>query len=169
MPSLINELMLAEMKLVVDAATALILVDSSKLNAEDALKFRSDLRKAGGRLKVAKSGIINRLLPAEAAKLNPRGPVGLVCIAGDIAAVAKVVNALVKEEKIILKGGVLEGRALDAKQATKLADLPTREQAAVLLVRTLNAPLVQLVRIVNAKPTELLRVLKVKADEGQKA
>ena len=46
-----------------------------------------------------------------------------------------------------------------------LASLPTREQANVLLIRTLNAPLVQLVRIANAKPTELVRVLKVASEK----
>jgi large subunit ribosomal protein L10 len=167
MPSLINELMLAEIGEVVRGAQALILVDASRLNSEDAIKFRVNLRKVGARLKLAKSAVIYRVLPEGTEKSVPKsGPIGLIVAGGDIAAAAKLVNELVKEEKVKLKGGILEGKPLDAKQAAKLADLPTREQANAMLVRVLNSPLVQLVRIANAKPTELVRVLKVKSDEA---
>lgn len=166
MPSLINELMLAEVTEVAKAAVAIIIIDSSKLNAEDAIAFRAKLRGVGAKLKCAKSGVIYRVLPAELAKVSPpSGAVGMVCCGEDIAAAAKLVNELAKEEKVKIKGGVMEGKALDAKAAKALADLPTREQANVLLVRTLQAPLTQLVRIANVKPTELVRVLKVKSDE----
>lgn len=168
MPSLIKELMLAEVAETVKGANALILIDASKLNAADAIAFRTKLRKAGAKLKVAKAAVIYRTLPADMAKVAPpSGSVGLVCTGEDIAAAAKVVNELVKEEKVKLKGAVLEGKALDAKAAKTLADLPTREQAAAMVVRVLQSPLTQLVRIANVKPTELVRVLKV-ASEGAK-
>ncbi len=167
MPSLINELMLAEVTEVAKKANAIILIDASKLNAEDSIAFRAKLRVSGAKLKVAKAAVIYRVLPAELAKLAPpSGSVGMVCTGEDIAAAAKLINDLVKEDKIKLKGGVMEGKALDVKSAKALANLPTREQAGVMLLRVLNAPIVQLVRIANVKPTELVRVLKVKADEG---
>jgi len=169
MPSLINELMLAEVSEVAKTAAAIILIDASRLNAGDAIIFRAKLRAVGAKLKCAKAGVIYRVLPAELAKIAPAsGAVGMVCTGEDIAAAAKLINELAKEDKVKLKGGVMEGKALDAKAAKALADLPTREQANVLLVRILQAPLVQLVRIANVKPTELVRVLKVKADEGAK-
>ncbi|HAT11948.1 MAG TPA: 50S ribosomal protein L10 [Planctomycetes bacterium] len=168
MPSLINELMLAEVTQVAKGAQAIILIDASKLNAEDAITFRTKLRVSGAKLKVAKAAVIYRVLPAELAKVAPpSGSVGMVCTGEDIAAAAKVINELAKEEKIKLKGGVMEGKALDAKAAKSLADLPTREQANVMLVRVLTSPLVQLVRIANVKPTELVRVLKVKSEEAK--
>jgi large subunit ribosomal protein L10 len=168
MPSLIKELMLAEIAEVVKTANALILVDASKLNAADAIAFRAKLRTAGAKLKMAKAAVLYRALPAELAKVAPpAGPIGLICTGEDIAAAAKLINELVKEEKIKLRGAVLEGKCLDAKAAKSLADLPTREQAGVMLLRVLSAPLVQLVRIANVKPTELVRVLKV-ASEGAK-
>ena len=67
MPSLINELMLAEVTEVAKAAVAIIIIDSSKLNAEDAIAFRAKLRGVGAKLKCAKSGVIYRVLPAELA------------------------------------------------------------------------------------------------------
>lgn len=165
MPSLINELMLGEVKAHVSGATCLVLVDTSKLNSEDAIKFRTGLRKIGARLKVAKSSILYRVLPAGADKTVPRkGPVGVIAAGPDISATAKLINDLVKEDKIALKGGVIEGTVLNAKDAATLADMPTREQASAMVLRTLQAPLAQLVRILNTKPTELIRILKVKSE-----
>ncbi|MEK7414735.1 MAG: 50S ribosomal protein L10 [Planctomycetota bacterium] len=165
MPSLINELMLAEVSEAAKGAHAIILVDASKLNAGDVLAFRTKLRVSGAKLKVAKAAVIYRALPAELAKVAPpSGPIGMICTGSDIAAAAKVVNELVKEEKITVRGGILEGKALDAKAAKRLSDLPTREQANAMLVRVLQSPLTQLVRIANVKPTELVRVLKVKSE-----
>jgi large subunit ribosomal protein L10 len=169
MPSLINELMLAEVAEVAKHAQAIILIDASKLNALDAIAFRTKLRAVGAKLKVAKAAVIYRVLPAELAKVAPAsGPIGMVCTGEDIAASAKLINELAKEDKIKLKGGVMEGRALDAKSAKALADLPTRDQANVMLVRVLQSQLVQVVRVANVKLIELVRVLKVKSDEGQK-
>lgn len=167
MPSFINELMLKEVKAFTDGSSALILVDSSKLKSDETLKFRTDLRKIGACLKVAKSSLVQRALPPGVEKtITFRGTIGLIKPAGDIAAAAKLINELVKEEKVVIKGGILEGQALDAKAAAKLADLPTREQASAMLVRVLNSTTVQLVRILNAKPTELARVLKVKSEQN---
>jgi large subunit ribosomal protein L10 len=170
MPSLINELMIGEVGTSLAGAVCLILVDASKLKSGETLKFRKDLRGVGARLRVAKSSILYRTLPAELAQVvPPKGPIGVVVCAGDISAAAKLVNELVKEEKLAVRGGLLEGRALDAKSAAKLADMPTREQANAMVVRVLNAPLVQLVRIANVKPTELVRIIKVKSEETASA
>lgn len=167
MPSLIKELMHTELSAIVAKAPAIILVDASRLNAADAIALRVKLRGAGARLRVGKASVIYRALPAAVATASPPGgPLGLVLTGEDIAAAAKIINDLVKEEKAVLKGGLMEGRAIDAKAAKSLADLPTREQANAMLVRVLVSPLVQLVRIANAKPTELVRVLKVKSSEG---
>lgn len=170
MPSLINELMLGEVGTSLAGAIALIMIDSSKLKSAETLKFRKDLRGVGARLKVAKSAILYRVLPAEIAKVVPqKGSIGVVVCAGDISAAAKLVNELAKEEKVIVRGALLEGRALDAKSAAKLSDMPTREQASAMVIRVLNAPLVQLVRIANVKPTELVRIIKVKSEETASA
>jgi large subunit ribosomal protein L10 len=167
MPSAINELMLEELQGALAGSPTLMLVDASKLKSDESLKFRKDLRGVGAKLKVAKSSVLQRVLPAGSDKVMKfTGPVGVVALGGDVAAGAKLVNDLAKEDKISVKGGVVEGKPLDAKQAAKLVDLPSREQISATLIRTLTAPMAQLVRMVNAKPQELVRLLKVKSEEG---
>jgi large subunit ribosomal protein L10 len=170
MPSAINELMLDELREALSKSPTLMLVDASKLKSDESLKFRKELRQVGARLKVAKSTVLQRVLPAGSDKVMKfRGPIGVVALGGDVAAGAKLVNDLAKEEKISVRGGVVEGKPLDAAQAAKLVDLPSREQISATLVRTLQAPLAQLVRMVNAKPQELVRLLKVKSEEASPA
>ncbi|MEA5155694.1 50S ribosomal protein L10 [Raineyella sp.] len=56
------------------------------------------------------------------------GPNALTFIKGDIAAVAKGLKNFAKDNPLlVIKGGVLEGNFLDAKQVGALADLESRE------------------------------------------
>jgi large subunit ribosomal protein L10 len=166
MPSYLNTLMNNEVQAFTEGSLALILIDSSRLKADETLKFRADLRKVGAKYKVAKSALVKRALPDGSDALIPfRGTVGLIKPAADIAAAAKLINALVKEEKVSIKGGVLEGKAMDAKSAAKLSEMPTREQANVLVIRTLAATFVRLVRIVKVKSEEGAEPVAVAAAE----
>ena len=150
MPSLINELMLKEFRSFAKGVETLILVDASKLKSGESIKLRADLRKIGAKLKISKGSLVQRSLPEGASKsISFKGPMGVISPGSDVAAAAKLLGDLIKEEKLALKGGLLEGRALDAKQAATLASLPTREQANVMLIRTLQATLVQVVRVLK--------------------
>ena len=150
MPSLINELMLKEFCSFTKGVETLILVDASKLKSGESIKLRDNLRKVGAKFKISKASLVQRSLPEGASKtISFAGPMGVIAPGSDVAAAAKLLTDLIKEEKLALKGGLLEGRALDAKQAKLLAELPTREQANVLLIRTLQATMVQVVRILK--------------------
>jgi ribosomal protein L10 len=108
MPSHINRLMLNELTTATGKAESLILVDYSKLNAEATLKLRSDLRKAGAKLKVSKVRLLRRAIPASAAKLieKSKGSVGVV-VTTDMVSAAKIVADLAKDDKVALRGGLM--------------------------------------------------------------
>lgn len=56
------------------------------------------------------------------------GPNALTFIKGDVAAVAKGLKNFAKDNPLlVIKGGVMEGKFLDAKQVGALADLESRE------------------------------------------
>ncbi|MGJ3507674.1 50S ribosomal protein L10 [Enemella sp. A6] len=56
------------------------------------------------------------------------GPTAIAFIKGDVAAVAKSMRNFAKANPfLVLKGGVMEGRTLDADAVKKLADLESRE------------------------------------------
>ena len=159
MPNIINELALAEVSSILDEQNAVILIDPTGLKADESLQLRSDLSKAGARMKLAKAKLIRRAVPAEVAeKIEAGGSLALIN-GEDIAAAAKVLKELEKEEKVAFKGGLIEGNALDANEAKKLADLPSREELYGMLCNVLAAPLVGTVRVLNEIPTSMVRVL----------
>ena len=75
--------------------------------------------------------------------------------AEDIAAAAKIINKLAKDEKVVVRAGMIDGKAYDAKGASRIADLPTKTEAQAMFVRAMRAPLVKLGRIAKA-PTRRL-------------
>ena len=71
-----------------------------------------------------------------------RGPTGMV-IAKDPVAAAKVLADFAKEfeQKPEVKGGLLEGKAIDTAQVKRLASMPSREQMLSQLAGGLQSPL----------------------------
>ena len=148
MPSFINELSLKDIQGHVKANASLIIVDPSKLNSGDTLKLRRNLADAGAKMKVAKVSLIRRAVPEGAVKmLDGRTPVALVS-AKDMLAAAKVLADLEKEEKLSVRGGIMDGELLDAASVKKLAAMPDKQTLRGMLVNVLAAPLVGLARVV---------------------
>jgi large subunit ribosomal protein L10 len=167
MPSLINELAMADLKRTVESAPALILIDPTGLKAEEALALRRSLSDAGASMRQAKARILAQAVPEELGQhLRVQG--SLAVISGeDIAAAAKVLNDLVKAEKVQVRAGMIEGRAVDAAGATRFADLPTKHEARAMVARALRAPYVKLAKIAKAPYRRLARALKAHQEKQE--
>jgi large subunit ribosomal protein L10 len=148
MPNLINEFMHAEMKTLVEASPSMIVIDPAKLNSADTLKLRSDLRGIGAKMKVAKVSILNLVVP-EAAKplLDNKCTIGLV-LTTDMLGAAKALADLAKENKVSLKGGLMDGKPVTPAELKVLADLPPLDVLRGMFVNILAAPLTGLVRTI---------------------
>jgi large subunit ribosomal protein L10 len=95
------------------------------------------------------------------------GPTAIAFINGDAVVAAKGLRDFAKAHPaLVIKGGFLDGKALDAKEVAKLADLESREVllgklAGAMLaslseaVYLLNAPLVQAARLAGALQAKL--------------
>jgi large subunit ribosomal protein L10 len=90
------------------------------------------------------------------------GPTAVAFINGDVVEAAKGLRDFAKANpSLVIKGGVLDGKPLDAAEIAKLADLESREVLLAKLaggmlaslnqaVYLLNAPLAQAARLVGA-------------------
>ncbi len=90
------------------------------------------------------------------------GPTAIAFLSGDVVEAAKGLRDFAKAHPaLIIKGGYLDGKAIDAKEVAKLADLESREVllgklASAMLgslqnaVSLFNAPLAQAARLVGA-------------------
>src|SRR3954465_10212077 len=105
----------AELKAKLDGAKALYYTDFTGLNVKRMTDLRRRLRKANVEYVVIKNTLALRAVN-ESGLVGTRlkGPTGLV-VAKDAVAAAKVLADFAKEndQKPAVKGGMLEGRALD--------------------------------------------------------
>jgi large subunit ribosomal protein L10 len=97
------------------------------------------------------------------------GPIAMAYSQEDAISPAKVVKEFNKEnDKFEVRGGILEGELLDEAGVTRLAELPTKDELRVTVLRLFAAGPTQLLRTLSAGPQELLRVFEAKrmAEEG---
>ncbi len=84
------------------------------------------------------------------------GPTAVAFIKGDVVEVAKGLRDFAKANPaLVIKGGFLDGKALDAKEVGKLADLESREVLLAKLAGAMQASLAQALYVFNALPTKV--------------
>lgn len=88
------------------------------------------------------------------------GPTAIAFITGDVATVAKGLRDFAKANPaLVIKGGVLEGRVLDAESVKKLADLESREVLLAKLAGAFQANLSKAVYLIAAPLSQAARAL----------
>jgi len=97
------------------------------------------------------------------------GPTAIAFIRGDVVEAAKGLRDFAKANPtLVIKGGVLDGRPLDAKEVAKLADLESREVLLGKLAGAMLASLSQAVYLLNAPIAQAARLagaLQAKAEQ----
>src|SRR3954451_11158883 len=140
-----KEQLVVELKEKLEGATALYYTDFTGLNVKRMTELRRRLRKANVDYVVIKNTLALRAVN-ESGLVGERlrGPTGLV-MAKDAVTAAKLLTDFAKEndQRPTVKGGLFEGRSVDAKQVTKLANMPSREQMLSQLGASMQAPMAQ--------------------------
>src|SRR6185436_10375993 len=125
-----KEQLVDELKGKLKGAKALYYTDFTGLNVKRMTELRRRLRKQGVEYVVIKNTLALRAVN-ESGLVGERlkGPTGIV-VAKDPVAAAKVITDFAKEheKRPAVKGGMFDGRAVNAAQVAKLASMPSREQ-----------------------------------------
>jgi large subunit ribosomal protein L10 len=88
------------------------------------------------------------------------GPSAIAFVSGDPVDVAKGLRNFGREHPhLVVKGGILDGKALTADEIRRLADLESREVLLAMFAGGLVAPARQLVSVLAAPMTQLARLL----------
>jgi large subunit ribosomal protein L10 len=97
------------------------------------------------------------------------GSTAVAFVTGDPVEAAKGLRDFAKENPaLVIKGGVLDGKALSADEIKKLADLESREVLLAKLAGALKGKQTQTAQLLQALPTKLVRTvdaLRAKQDE----
>ena len=147
-----KEQLVVELKEKIGSAKALYYTDFTGLNVKSMTELRRRLRKQGVEYVVIKNTLALRAVN-ESGLVGERlkGPTGIV-VAKDPVAAAKVITDFAKEndKRPTVKGGMFDGRAVNAAQVAKLANMPSREQMLSQLGGYMQAPMTQMVSVMNS-------------------
>ena len=102
-----------------------------------------------------------------------KGPSAIAFVTGDPVAAAKSLRDFAKANPaLVVKGGVLDGRALTAADVTKLADLESREVLLAKAAGAMKAKLYQAAYLFTAPASQAVRTveaLRAKREESDAA
>ncbi|WBB79135.1 50S ribosomal protein L10 [Micromonospora sp. WMMD882] len=100
------------------------------------------------------------------------GPTALTFVSGDVVEAAKGLRDFAKANpKLVIKGGVFEGRAISAAEVTKLADLESREVLLAKLAGAMKGNLSKAAALFQAplaKTARLAAALQDKREQEQR-
>jgi large subunit ribosomal protein L10 len=140
--------------------------DKMTMKAVDTL--RAEVRPTGAHLHVVKNTLMNIAL--KNAGLEEKGLFDGTSVVGfapkDAATLAKALQKAAKTGEVFkVRGGYLDGRALNEKQVMALADLPPMPVMRAMLLGVLNAPATKLVRTLAEPARQMAAVLKAHAEK----
>ena len=146
-----KEQLVSELKTKIKSAPALYYTDFTGLNVKRMTELRRRFRKANVEYVVIKNTLALRAVNESGlVATRLRGPTGLV-VARDAVVAAKLLQDFAKEndQKPAVKGGMLDGRAIDVAQVKQLASMPSREQMLAELGAGLQSPMAAFVGALN--------------------
>ena len=146
-----KEQLVTELRNKIKSAPALYYTDFTGLNVKRMTELRRRLKRAGVDYVVIKNTLALRAVN-DSGLLGEkmRGPTGLV-VGKDPVAAARVLTEFAKEfeDKPAMKGGMLQGKAIDNAQVKRMASLPSREQMLADLAAGMQSPMAAFVGALN--------------------
>jgi len=150
-----------------------ILTDYKGLDVGAINDLRRRLEEAEVEYKVVKNTLLKRAsekTDVELIRDSFVGPSAIALSYEDPVAPAKVLKKFSEEnQKLEIKGGVMDGRVLDLDAIKALAGLPSREILLSQVLATMNAVPTSLVRALSDLPRRLMNVINAIKDQKEAA
>lgn len=160
----------AEVREQLEGSDATLLTEYRGLSVAQLAELRTQLRAVGTEYKVYKNTLVRRAaqeLDLDALEGKLTGPTGVAFVKGDAAAAAKALRDYARTNPaLVLKGGVLGTRGLDAEDTKALADLPSREVLLAQLAGLFAQPMQSFAGLLQAMPRNFAYGLKALVEKG---
>ena len=152
-----------------------MVVSFTKLTVNKDQEFRNSLRAAGAQYQVVKNTLARIAVKGtdyEQATEAFKGVTAIAWTDNDPVILSKAISKFMKDNADIytFKTGVVDGKLVDLKQLTTIANLPSKEELISKLLYVLNAQAQRIVTVINAVPRDLAVVIKQigeKSPEGR--
>ena len=150
----VKEENISALKLDLAKAASLVLADFRGISVKSDTGLRREFRAIGCKYKVVKNtllGLAVKGTPMEGIEKLLAGPTAIAYSFEDPAAPAKIATKVAKaEEKFIIKGGYVDGKALDVKGVEALSALPGKDELRATFLATLLAVPQNFLRLTTA-------------------
>ncbi len=135
----------AKIKNALDEAESVAFVSSKGMSVSDTQEMRNKLREEGVSYYVAKKTLIKRALGDKKYDGGMPSFDGELAIAWgkDLIAPARGIQEFVKstKDKVVLLGGIFEGRYMNADEMTEIASIPSQQTLYAQFVNIINSPI----------------------------
>ncbi|MFO1011508.1 MAG: 50S ribosomal protein L10 [Planctomycetota bacterium] len=171
MPNLVNRLVIQELQHELGKAEGMVIVSFGGLTVKESETLRNQLAKKGATLSLVRNSLARIVLAERGFEATPEMLAGNTAIAYGNAEAAIHASKIFqgadvkKAGKVQIRGGVLEGKLLGAKDTIALADVPDRKTLNGKLVSLLVSGPRSLAMLLNAVPSAEARLLKARADQ----
>lgn len=151
------------------AAKLIVLTDYRGLRVSDLQDLRTNLRKSGGEIRVAKN-TLTRIAAQNAgiSGLEPylEGPLAIGLASDDIVGFTKSLSDFARTSRILtIRGGVLDGNFISAEQVEEISSLPSKEQLQAKLLGLLQSPMSRTLSVLSGPSRSVAYVLQARADQ----
>jgi large subunit ribosomal protein L10 len=148
-----------ELKAKVDGTSTAVVTEYRGMTVAQISTLRRQLRALDADYKVFKNTLVRRAIAGTDVESLDEflvGPTAIAFVNGDVSAVAKALRDFAKATpSLVLKGGVLDGKALSLQDLTALADLPSRDVLLARFAGLLASPLSTMAGLLKAVPQNL--------------
>ncbi len=138
----------------IEGSRAVFAVDYRGISVPGAAELRGKLRDVDASFRVVKNSLTERAadqVGAESLKELLSGPTALTFVQGDAALAAKAIADYARVTQLLpFKGGLMDGKALQAHEIIAISRLPSREVLYGQLVGVVASPVSGLVRTLGA-------------------
>jgi large subunit ribosomal protein L10 len=147
------------------ASKSAMVVSFSGLTVQKDQEFRSSLREAGANYEVVKNTLARIAVKGtqfEDVSEHFKGVTAIAWTENDPVVLSKAISKFMKDNAdfYTFKTGVVDGKLVDLKQLTTIANLPSKEELISKLLWVLNSSAQRLVTVINAVPRDLAVVIK---------
>ena len=165
--------MIAEIKTTMQNAKGLVLADFRGIKVAQDTKLRRKMREAGVEYSVIKNNMASiAAIEAGIEGLDNylKGPLAMVSSKNDPVAPAKLISEFIKDNRIMeIKGGLVEGKVIDADAVKALANLPPREVLIARLLGSMQSPITGFVNVLQGNIRNLVYALDAVRQQKESA
>ena len=158
----------AQLNDVFSTSASVVVAHYAGLTVANMNELRSNMREAGGTVKVAKNRLVKIALEGTGSEGMGEFMTGqtVLAYADDPVTAPKVMAEYAKKnDKLVLIGGTMGPTVLDASGVKALAELPSLDELHAKLIGLIQAPAQKLASVTQAPASQLARVFQAYADK----